>query len=79
MTIFFKGKKKTLSRREAEVARYVAMGKTNSEIATILGLSLHTVRNHVEAMRVFYGAPTKVAAVYSALMAGDLVLPGKGK
>ncbi len=37
-----------LTRREADVLGWVAQGKTNPEIATILGLSPLTVRTHLE-------------------------------
>ena len=37
-----------LSPREQEVADWVAQGKTNEEIAIILGISAHTVKNHLD-------------------------------
>jgi DNA-binding CsgD family transcriptional regulator len=37
-----------LTQREAEVLHWVAEGKTNSEIGTILGVSTHTVNKHTE-------------------------------
>ncbi len=40
-----------LTEREAEVMHWVAMGKTNLEIASILGLSAFTIKNHMQ--RVF--------------------------
>lgn len=40
-----------LSQREGEILQWVAMGKTNSEIGSILELSLYTVKNHVQ--RIF--------------------------
>ncbi len=38
-----------LSRRQAEVAAYVARGLTDKEIANRLGLSRRTVENHIRA------------------------------
>ena len=37
-----------LSARETEILRWVAMGKTNPEIGSILGISVFTVKNHVQ-------------------------------
>ena len=40
-----------LTEREAEVLHWVAMGKTNPEVASILGLSEFTIKNHLH--RIF--------------------------
>ncbi len=37
-----------LSAREAEILRWIALGKTNPEIGSILGISSFTVKNHVQ-------------------------------
>ncbi|MEP6877583.1 MAG: XrtB/PEP-CTERM-associated transcriptional regulator EpsA [Nitrosospira sp.] len=37
-----------LSNREMEILNYVRMGKTNSEIAAVLGISIFTVKNHLQ-------------------------------
>ncbi len=39
-----------LTRRQAEVAYWIAQGKTNDELAIILGASRHTIPHHVEAI-----------------------------
>jgi DNA-binding CsgD family transcriptional regulator len=36
-----------LSGREIEILHWVRMGKTNAEIASILGISIYTVKNHL--------------------------------
>jgi transcriptional regulator EpsA len=36
-----------LSNREIEILHWVRMGKTNAEIASILGISIYTVKNHL--------------------------------
>jgi transcriptional regulator EpsA len=41
----------TLSDREAEIMKWVAMGKTNGEIGSILNVSSFTVKNHMQ--RIF--------------------------
>ena len=40
-----------LTSRELEIVQWIAMGKTNFEIGSILDLSLYTVKNHVQ--RIF--------------------------
>jgi DNA-binding CsgD family transcriptional regulator len=37
-----------LSPREVEVLHWLGLGKSNDEIATILGISFHTVKNHLD-------------------------------
>ena len=37
-----------LSPREREVLHWLALGKSNEEIATILAISPHTVKNHLD-------------------------------
>ena len=37
-----------LSARESEILAWVALGKTNPEIGSILGISVFTVKNHVQ-------------------------------
>jgi len=39
-----------LTRRQAEVAFWIAQGKTNDELAIILNTSRHTIPHHVEAI-----------------------------
>ena len=39
-----------LTRRQAEVAFWIAQGKTNDEVAVILKTSRHTIPHHVEAI-----------------------------
>jgi len=41
---------KQLTDREQEVLQWVKKGKTNWEIAQILGISLYTVKNHVQSI-----------------------------
>jgi len=39
-----------MSFRQAEILRWVAYGKTNEEIARVLGISLFTVKAHLRAI-----------------------------
>jgi transcriptional regulator EpsA len=52
-----------LSDREEEVMRWVRLGKTNSEIATILNLSTFTVKNHMRRIYKKLNAMNRAQAV----------------
>jgi DNA-binding CsgD family transcriptional regulator len=58
-----------LSRREAEVLAWLAEGKANAEIATILGISARTVDKHLERIYQKLGVEGRTAAVAVALSA----------
>ena len=51
-----------LSRRESEVLARVAQGKTNNEIAAMLGLNLGTVKKHLVHIFRKLGVETRTAA-----------------
>jgi transcriptional regulator EpsA len=52
-----------LSEREDEVMHWVRLGKTNSEIATILNLSTFTVKNHMRRIYKKLNAMNRAQAV----------------
>jgi DNA-binding CsgD family transcriptional regulator len=52
-----------LSRRESEVLSWVARGKTNSEVAAILGISRRTVDTFLSRTYQKLGVETRLAAV----------------
>lgn len=56
-----------LSRREAEVLVWVAGGKSNEEVATILGVSLTTIKKHLERIYIKLGVENRTAATIRAL------------
>jgi DNA-binding CsgD family transcriptional regulator len=58
-----------LSHRQTEVLRWVAQGKTNPEIASILGTSPRTVGKHLEHVYAKLGVETRTAAAAMALTA----------
>jgi len=62
----------SLSRREVESLHWLSLGKTSGEIATILGISEHTVNFHVRNVCTKLHAPNRQAAVATALCAGIL-------
>lgn len=56
-----------LTPREAEVLLWVAQGKTNPEVATILGMRPSTVRTHLERVFAKMGVETRHAAGLRAI------------
>lgn len=56
-----------LSAREAEVLNWLAAGKTNRDIAQILGISPRTVNKHLERIYVKLGVETRAAATAIAV------------
>lgn len=63
------GQRFQLTLRELEVLQWVACGKTNRDIGTILGLSPRTVNKHLEHVYVKLGVETRTAAASVALAA----------
>ncbi|WP_367849356.1 LuxR C-terminal-related transcriptional regulator [Rhodoferax sp. WC2427] len=53
--------------RETEVLRWLAAGKTDREIAAILGCSYRTVQKHLQRLYIKLGVETRTAAVLRAL------------
>jgi len=67
-----------LTRRQAEVAFWIAQGKTNDELAIILNTSLHTIPHHVEAILGRLHLATRAEIMLCALEAlGWLRWPAK--
>jgi DNA-binding NarL/FixJ family response regulator len=56
-----------LTRRAAEALLWLAQGKTNSDIATILGITESTVKKHVQEIFEKLGVETRGAATVRAL------------
>lgn len=56
-----------LSDRESEVLAWVALGKTDAEIATILGISVRTVGKHLERIYQKLGVENRTAAAMRAI------------
>jgi len=63
-----------LTRREREVLAWVAGGLTNREIGAELGISEHTVKNHLRAIGQRLHTGNRTEAVMRALQAGMLAL-----
>lgn len=63
-----------LTRRETEVLRLLADGRTYSQVADELGMSFHTVNTHVKNAYVKLDVHRAPAAVMRALRLGLLKL-----
>ena len=63
---------RALTQRELEVLRLVSLGWRTPRIADELGISYHTVRNHIRHCRRKLGAATKLDAVLTAIRRGIL-------
>lgn len=57
----------TLSVRETQCLRYVAIGHADAEIGKMLGISPRTVRFHVDSAKNKLGVSTRVQAIAKAL------------
>lgn len=62
----------SLTRRESECLRWVAVGRSDPQIGMILGLSSNTVHAHVEAAKTKLDANSRAQLVLRAVMAGIL-------
>lgn len=62
-----------LSPRQLEVARLVATGMTNTEIAAELGLSPRTVTSHLDHIYARLGIGSRAALTRALALAGELV------
>jgi DNA-binding CsgD family transcriptional regulator len=56
-----------LTSREREVHHWLAQGKSNDQIARILGISIHTVKNHLDHIFEKLGVDNRVAAAMASL------------
>lgn len=64
-----------LSPREREVLRWLAAGGTNAAIGRSLGISEHTVRNHVHSIMTKLGVRTRTDVVATAVRRGLVDIP----
>jgi DNA-binding NarL/FixJ family response regulator len=62
-----------LTRREAEVLVWIAQGKSNSDIATILETTVHTVKKHLQNIFAKLGVESRNSAMLRAL---EVLNPG---
>lgn len=65
----------SLSQRQIDVLHLIAQGRTNKEIAIILGISPFTVRIHVSAVFRALGVGTRAGAVSRGISTGLIAAP----
>ncbi len=63
-----------LTQRELEILELVAQGRETPHIAVELGISQHTVRNHIRNLRHKLNATTKLEAVVTGIRTGVLLV-----
>ena len=63
-----------LSAREKEVARLIACGFSNKEVAAALDITEHTVKFYVNTMMAKTHTPSRTAAIVHLLQTGELEL-----
>jgi DNA-binding CsgD family transcriptional regulator len=61
---------RALTSREIEVIEWMYCGKTNEEIASLLSISVYTVKNHVQKILLKLSATNRTQAVLRAVDAG---------
>jgi LuxR family transcriptional regulator len=61
-----------LTKREIEILRWTALGKSSEEIASVLHLSVNTINYHIKKSTAKLGAPNKTAAAVNAALLGLL-------
>ncbi len=61
-----------LTHRQKHILTYVAEGKSTESIANILGLSRHTIDEHVEAVLQKYAVGSRIQAVVRAVQDGSI-------
>jgi LuxR family quorum-sensing system transcriptional regulator CciR len=64
-----------VSDRERECLIWIARGKSDWEIGTILGISVETVRQYVKHVRATYDVVSRSQLVAHALLAGTISFP----
>ena len=56
-----------LTSREIEVLRYLIEGKNNTQIATILFVSINTIKAHVSSIMTKFGVKSRVEVAVKAI------------
>ncbi len=68
--LFDEPKAPTISKRQRECLNWAQFGKSNQEIGSILGISAHTVKEHIDAAKRIFGVNSRIEAIVFARNAG---------
>lgn len=68
-----------LTRRETEILNYVAQGYRNKQIADVLDVSGHTIKNHMTSIRHKLNANARTQAVIVAIKKGLITISNEQK
>jgi DNA-binding NarL/FixJ family response regulator len=68
------GDESPLTRRETEILTLIGQGMSNKAVARHLGISVHTVKFHLEALFARLGATNRAEAVAKGLLGGVIEL-----
>jgi DNA-binding CsgD family transcriptional regulator len=68
------GEESPLTPRETEILTLIGQGMSNKAVARHLGISVHTVKFHLEALFARLGATNRAEAVAKGLMGGVIEL-----
>lgn len=63
-----------ITKRQSQVVRHIARGRTNKEIAFQLGITEAGVKKHIEALMRHYRVARRTALVQRAIQQRDLEL-----
>ena len=79
--VALEGRPRELTRRERQCVYWIAYGKSDQEIASILDLSLHTVREYIDTARHKLEVASRAELVRKALTLGILLpdVPALGR
>lgn len=74
LTPYREEKTAALSHRERQCVLLIAQGKTDGEIAGLLGMAQSTAHTYIERLKLRLGVKTRTAAVARALIEGQICL-----
>jgi LuxR family transcriptional regulator, quorum-sensing system regulator BjaR1 len=68
------GAQRLLTNRERDILSWTAAGKSAWDISRILGISEHTIKQHLSAIQAKFNTPNKTASVVAAIRRREISL-----